>query len=98
MSNRVSKSCSTFIAPADILPEAVRDLAGAHGICCVQIVRPLDEEESIVRVSALHLLVSPQSYVIILEREALDRCLPCRSTIAYGTAAQAHRAAGRGRG
>ena len=73
-----SDSCSSFVAPADILPEAVRDMAGAHGICYIQVVRSLNEAEYIVRVSALHLLVSPQSYVIILEREALDRCLPCQ--------------------
>lgn len=78
MSKQSEKSCSSFIASAATLPEAVRDIAGAHGICHVQIVRSLGDAEYIVRVSALHLLLSPQSYVIILERAKLDRCLPCQ--------------------
>ena len=79
MSEQSRKSCSSFVAPASILPEAVRDIAGAQGICHVQVVRSLGEAEYIVRVSTLHLLLSPQSYVIVLERAELDQCLPCQN-------------------
>jgi hypothetical protein len=70
------KICLSGIAPIDILPSAVRDIANAGGICFIQVVRALDETEYIVRVSALELLISPQAYVIILRKEELARCLP----------------------
>lgn len=71
---------SSWVAPVDILPTAVRDLAQSNGICYVQLVRSFDEKEYLVRVSALELLLSQPSYVVILTCEELAQCLPCSMT------------------
>lgn len=80
MLNQSGNSCSSWVAPVDILPAAVRDLAQSNAICYVQLVRSLDEEEYLVRVAALELLHSQPSYVVILTREEIAHCLPCYVT------------------
>ena len=69
--------CSSWVAPVDILPAAVRDQAQTNAICYVQLVRSLDQEEYLVRVAALELLHVQPSYVVILTCEELAQCLPC---------------------
>jgi len=72
--------CSSWVAPVDVLPAAVRDRAQSNAICYVQLVRSLDQEEYLVRVAALELLHSQPSYVVILTHEELAHCLPCYVT------------------